>query len=251
MKYGHVPPKQIKHLSPWEEVSVDMIGPWKIEINKFEYQFRALTCVDSIIGLSEVIPLDNAISLAVAQAFEDNWLSHYPCPLRCLHDNGNEFLGPAFSLIIERNKIKSVQTIVKNPQANAIVEHMHQSICTMIAISLCENPPLKYEEVSTLVFRKCMAAQYLIRSTINMTLKHTPGGLAFGRDILLPVPSQIDWQQLLQRKQSIISQTNLRENKSRAEYDYKVGQKILILDKKPHKSKLEATVLNEGPWKIQ
>ena len=181
MKYGHVPPKQVRHLNPWEEVSVDMIGPWKIEINRFEYQFRALTCIDTIIGLPEFIPIDNVTSLSVAQAFEDNWLSRYPAPLRCIHDNGNEFLGPAFSQMLLKNRIKSVPTTVKNPQANAIVERMHQSISTMIAISLRENPPQKYEEVSTLVFRKCMAAQYSIRSTVNTTLKHTPGELAFGR----------------------------------------------------------------------
>ena len=110
--------------------------------------------------------------------------------------------------MLERNKLKSVPTTVKKSQANAIVKRMHQSISTMIAISLRENPPLKYEEVSNLMFRKCMAAQYSIRSTINMTLKHTPGELAFGRDMLLPVPSQINWQQLLQRKQNIIAQTN-------------------------------------------
>ena len=153
--------------------------------------------------------------------------------------------------MLQRNKIKSVPTTVKNPQANAIVECMYQSISTMIAISLRENPPHKYEEVSTLVFRKCMAAQYSIRSTINMTLQHTPGELAFGRDMLLPVPSRVDWKQLFQSKQNIISQTNRRENKSRIEFDYKVGQRVLILNKNPHKSKLDATVLNEGPWEIQ
>ena len=96
-----------------------------------------------------------------------------------------------------------------------------------------------------------MAAQYSIKSTTNMTFKHTPGELAFGRDMLLTVPSQINWQQILQHKQNIIAQTNKRENKRRTEYDYNVGQRILILNKNHHKSKLEATVLNEGPWKIQ
>ena len=179
IKYGHVPPKQIKHLCPWEEVSVDMIGPWKISMNKFEYQFRALTCIDTIIGLPEVIPVDNATSKSVAIAFEDNWLSRYPAPLICLHDNGNEFLGPAFSSMLARNKIKSVPTTVKNPQSNAIVERMHHSISTMIAISLYENHPVKYEDVSNLVFSKCMSAQYAVRSTVNRSLKHTPGELGF------------------------------------------------------------------------
>ena len=129
-----------------------MIGPRRVEINKFDYSFRALTCIDSIIGLPEVVPVDNATSLSVAQAFEDNWLSRHPAPLRCIHDDENEFLGPAFSLMLQRNRIKSVPNTVKNPQANAIVERMHQSISTMIAISLWVNPPQKYEEVSTLVF---------------------------------------------------------------------------------------------------
>ena len=156
-----------------------MIGPWKISMNKFEYQFRALTCIDTIIGLPEVIPVDNATSKSVAIAFEDNWLSRYPAPLICLHDNGNEFLGPAFSSMLARNKIKSVPTTVKNPQSNAIVERMHHSISTMIAISLYENHPVKYEDVSNLVFSKCMSAQYAVRSTVNRSLKHTPGELGF------------------------------------------------------------------------
>ena len=53
-------------------MSVDMIGPWKVAINQFEYGFRALTCVDSVIGLLEVISVGNTTSVAVAQAFEDN-----------------------------------------------------------------------------------------------------------------------------------------------------------------------------------
>ena len=89
--------------------------------------------------------------------------------------------------MLAKNKIKSVPTTVKNPQADAIVERMHQSISTMIAIILRETPPLKYEDVSNLVLRKCMAAQYAIRTTINMTLKHTPGELAFGRDMMMPI----------------------------------------------------------------
>ena len=77
-----------------------MIGPWRVEINKFEYSFGALTCIDSIIGLPEVVPVDNATSLSVAQAFEVNCLSRYPAPLRCIHNNGNDFMGSAFSLML-------------------------------------------------------------------------------------------------------------------------------------------------------
>ena len=113
-KYGHVPPKQVKHLNPWEEISVDMIGPWKVTINNFEYQFRALTCIDTISSLSEIVRVENATSRTIVSAFENNWLSRYPAPVRCLHDNGNEILGPAFSLMLAKSRIKSVRTTVKN-----------------------------------------------------------------------------------------------------------------------------------------
>ena len=120
--------------------------------------------------------------------------------------------------MLQKHKIKSVTTTVKNPQSNAIVERMHQSISTMIAISLRENPPRKYEDVATLVLRKCMAAQYAVRATVNMTLNHTPGELAFGRDMILPFPSKINWEELFLQKQGIISKTNHKENRSTVDW---------------------------------
>ena len=68
-----------------------MIGPWKNVINNFEYQSRAVTCIDTVINLPEVIPIDNAESQIEANTFKDNWLSQYSIPRQCIHDNGNEF----------------------------------------------------------------------------------------------------------------------------------------------------------------
>ena len=74
---------------------------------------------------------------------------------------------------------------------------MYHSICIIvIAISLRENPPLKYGDVSTLLQGMYMTAQYTVRATVYTTLQHTLGGLAFGRDMIHPFPSKIHWQQL-------------------------------------------------------
>ena len=142
-------------------------------------------------------------------------------------------------------------TTVKNPQANAIVERMHQSISTMIAITLKENPPHKFEEVSNLIHRKCMAAQYAIRATVHTALKYTPGELAFNRDMLHPFPSKVNWKQIIDDKQITVNKENIKENSTRRDFDYKVGDKILILNKNQFKGKLEPTVLSEGPWPIK
>ena len=72
-KYGKVPPllpKDISHLNPLNEVHLYMIGYYKV--NNFEFQFRVMTCIDGIINLPEVIPVDNVkLRTVVAEAFED------------------------------------------------------------------------------------------------------------------------------------------------------------------------------------
>ena len=110
-------------------------------INKFEYQFRAVTCIDAIINFSEVIPVENDKSKTIICTFDDNWLSRYPRPRKCVRNSGNEFSGPKFLHILSRDNIISVPTTIKNPQSNAVVERLHQTLKCTIAISLRENLP--------------------------------------------------------------------------------------------------------------
>ena len=153
--------------------------------------------------------------------------------------------------MVKKNNIKSVPTTVKNPQANPMVERMHQSISTMLAISIQENPPKNFEEASTLVQRKCMSTQFALRATVHSTLKYSPGELAFGRNMLNPFSSQINWDDMLYNKQRTIDLYNLKENSKRRDFDYKPGNKILILNKTIFHGKLEPSPLPEGPWKIK
>ena len=249
VRYAQVPPKNITNIEPWEEVAVDMIGPWNISIAQIEYTFLALTCIDTTINIAEIIPVANASSLMVSNAFQNNWLSRYPRPQRCVHDNGNEFMGREFQMLLKKNGINSVNTTVKNPQANAIVERFHQSISTTIAIAAQENPPTNFHEINSMVHDKCAAAQFAYHASYHRTLDHSPGELAFGRNMLAPFARQIDWKTLRQRRQDQINSQNLRENTNRKFHDYNVGDRILILDKDLTK-KLNPKVLEEGPWTI-
>ena len=83
-----------------------------------------------------------------------------------------------------------------------------------------------------------MAAQYAVRATMHSTLKYTPGELAFHRDMIQPFPSKIDWKQIVETKQINVNKENVKENSTRTEFDYKVRQKVLILNKNQFKSKL-------------
>ena len=119
--YGHLPPCNALS-TPWLEVSVDLIGPWSIKVNSQEIVFHALTCIDTVTNLAEVIHIENKTAAHISMLFEYHWLSQYPCPSRCIHDNGGEFTGVPFSHMLTVNGIKDVTTTIKNPQANAIYE---------------------------------------------------------------------------------------------------------------------------------
>ena len=62
------------------------------------------------------------------------WFSHYPRCQYIIYDNGSKFTLH-FEALCESNGIKCKPTSVKNPQANAILEQVHQVITTM----LCTN----------------------------------------------------------------------------------------------------------------
>jgi hypothetical protein len=84
--------------------------------------FNALTCIDPVTKLTELIQIDGKTAAHIGAKFEQGWLSRYPRPMQCIHDNGGEFTGEHFQLRLQTNGIKDVPTAVKNPQANSICE---------------------------------------------------------------------------------------------------------------------------------
>ena len=119
--YGHLPPRTATMI-PFQTVCVDLIGPWKIDVNHQEIIFNALTIIDPDTNLADATRIINKTSRHVAMHFENTWLSRYPWPLRCVHDQGKEFIGFEFLNMLRRNNIQSVPTTVKNPQGNSMCE---------------------------------------------------------------------------------------------------------------------------------
>ena len=82
---------------------MDLIGPWKINVDGQELTFLALTCIDLVTNLCELAWINDHSSAHMAMHFENEWLSRYPCPLRCVHDQGGEFTGADFQRILMLN----------------------------------------------------------------------------------------------------------------------------------------------------
>jgi transposase InsO family protein len=117
--YGELPPRQAL-TSPWYEVSIDLMGPWKITVFGNEYVFFALTVIDTVTNLMEITCINNKTFQHVAEQFNNAWLVRYPRPQCCVHDQGTEYLGAPFQDLLNNLGIHSVATTVRNPQSNAI-----------------------------------------------------------------------------------------------------------------------------------
>ena len=69
---------------------------------------------------------------------------------------------------------------------------------------------------------------WAIRSTYHKVLKASPYAAIFGRDMLFDIPFVADWKQIGDYRQHQTDRSNIRENNKRVDYDYKVGDRILI-----------------------
>jgi hypothetical protein len=67
-----------------------------VQVSGNPYKFSALTAIDTVANLVELIRVDNKTSETIARKYAQCWLSRYPWPQRCVHDPGTEFFGPEF-----------------------------------------------------------------------------------------------------------------------------------------------------------
>jgi hypothetical protein len=227
-------------------VCVDCIGPWKISVNGQPLEFNALTCVDPVTCLPEAFRLNNRTAMHTGMLFENGWLSRYPRPLRCIHDAGGEFTGEPFQHVLRRNGIKDVPTSVKNPQANAICERMHQTVANTLRILTHVHVPQNIDQAHDMIDTCLATALHAVRATVHRSLKISPGAFVFQRDMFLDIPLIANLEMIQQRRQVLIDERLRRSNMKRRSFDYNVGDRVLLLASNPDKMQAKAI----GPFPI-
>jgi hypothetical protein len=67
-----------------------------------------------------------------------------------------------------------------------------------------------------------------IHSTYHTVLKASPGAAIFGRDMLFDTPFLADWNKIGDHRQHQTDLNTKCENRSCRDWDYKVGDKVLL-----------------------
>ena len=228
-KYGHLPPKEAE-ATPWDKMCIDLIGPYTIRRKgNNDLICKCVTMIDPATGWFEIHQYDDKRSITVANIAEQEWFSRYPWPTQITYDRGSEFIGKDFQSMIKNDYgIKGKPITVRNPQANAIVERVHQVIGNIIRTFELESNYLDEDDPWKGILS---ATAFAVRSTFHTSLQSTPGQLVFGRDMIFNIQHIANWEFIKQRKQKIINlnnKKNKQENAKRVQHVYQVGDKVLL-----------------------
>jgi hypothetical protein len=232
---------------------VDLIGPYTLKgKDNLQIDFMALTMINPASSRFKIAELPvveqlpqqtvNGKELLIAdEIFHKTsehtaklvnkiWLCRYP---RCCHlihliyNNGGDF-KLHFEYLCKSYGITRKPTTVKNPQANGILERVHQVLGQMLRTAkLGMANSVTPDDVD--VFLDNVA--WAIRSTYHTVLKASPGVAIFGRDMLFDITFVADWRKIGERRQSLTNLGNQHKNAKCIDYDYKIRDKVLVINK--------------------
>ena len=248
--YGKIPMSLDTTVSPFDVVHVDMIGPWSIKCKvankKVSVAIQALTMVDKATSWPEIAQADEKDAELIARLFDREWLCRYPRPKKVVHDNGGEFTGFEFQEMLSSYGIEAAPTTIKNPRSNSVAERMHLTMGDMLRTMEFEGPDWK-EEINTAL----QSVAWAIRSTVSMTTGFTPGQLVYGKDMIMQVRVIADWERIKAARLQAAATANQQENQKRLDYQYKVGEKVLV--RKIIQGEVEPKMADpyEGPYIIK
>lgn len=234
--YGKLPVAE-PVVEPWKVVCVDLIGSYTHAATGNKYS--AMTMIDPATGWFEVHAITDKEAKTAAHILDNEWFCRYRRPECCIFDQGNEFTGAEFQETLESYGVKPRPTTVKNPQANSVLERIHQVLGDMVRTS--DLDANAWEQVLPSV-------AFAIRATVSTTKEATPAQLVFGRDMVMNTAFMANWKRITDRKLRQVLRHNERENSSRLQHTYRVGDLVLITKDKNRISKLNQPT--EGPFKI-
>ena len=129
------------------------------------------------------------------------------------------------SNFISKPYMKRKPASVKNPQANAILEQVHQVIMAMLRTSEIDMvDSVEASDIDTFLRNVAPA----IPSTYHTVLKASPGAAICGWDMLFDIPFLVDWNKVGDYRQRHTDLNTEHENITCKDWDYKVSNKVLL-----------------------
>jgi hypothetical protein len=141
-----------------------------------------------------------------------------------IYDNGSEF-KLHFCTLCKTYDVKHKPTSIEKAQANAILEHIYAVFTNMLhTVKLNMAESVNASDIDIFL----ADAAWVIPSIHHKVLKASSGAAIFGQDMLFDILFIADWKKIGEHRQRLTNLSTAHENEGRIDYDYKVGQKILV-----------------------
>jgi hypothetical protein len=164
-KYGHLSPKLVI-TTPWKALCVDLIGPYTLKRQDgLSIDFMCLTMINPATSWFKIVELAtvnlvmtvppvgkgkkvtssknttvaeitfNKHSAQISNLGYKTWFSRYLHCQYLIYNNGSEYKLHFRSLCDTYGMKRKLTSSVKNPQTNAILEHIHAVLANMLRTS--------------------------------------------------------------------------------------------------------------------
>ena len=153
--------------------------------------------IDPATGWFELKEISSKSADNVANVVEQTWLTWYPRPSVITYDRGGEFMAEFAKMVQDNYRIKCRPITTRNPQANAIIECVHQTIGNMLRTFEVHKQELDDENLWGGILAAIM---YAAHAAVHMTTYAIPIQLVFGHDANLNIQFEADWQSIRQNK---------------------------------------------------
>jgi transposase InsO family protein len=186
-------------------------------------------------------PHSKKTAAEVADIAKRTSFTRYPLPQKITLNRDTAFMAEFAKMCRNDYGLKRKPITTRNPQSNAIIERIHQTIGNIIrtfdVTTINEDDPWAGILAATM---------FAVRVTYHTTLQASPMQLVFGRDAILNIKHVTEWDHIAQLKQEKINANNKRENARRRVHNYAPGDNILLRCKKQSKHEQEY----EGPYML-
>ena len=138
----------------------------------------------------------------------------------------------------------------RNPQGNSLIERIHQSIGQVLRTVVTSKDPKSVHQGNEVIRETLATAMHACRCAGSNALgNHSPGAVAFGRDMFLDIPLIADILSLQNNRQALVDKRLLKANAGRIKHDYAVGDQVWKRNYIGLSDKLKHTVC--GPYLIE
>ena len=162
-------------LLPFHTISMDIMGPFPVTEEGFRY---ILVFIDYLSRYTELCPIKEKSSIAVAESLRHRIITRHSCPKVLISDNAKEFTSDVIQNLCKAYGINKCQVLPYRPSSNGLVERANKSIISILRTVITPKTVdwhLVLDDV-----------QMTLNNSVNESVGESPHYLLYGYDGRMP-----------------------------------------------------------------